>query len=252
MDPESTPNPLVPYGDLNEADPPKEVLQLIKFGGLNPLDKIRKFFTQEQFEALFGGVSGIFKEPLIQLPKWAHEASAQFFKYYDCDKLDPMNSSEDFGVLIKLGEEYLRAPFPPVNPFNKFMNQFAKLAMKLCLNFLFEPLSDADKVAFYKGKLRGAEILKKFQGEADLTMMRRPKIYIAIAILWRKFEKFSSRAEAIRYLKENKMVSEDTSDRELYQIFDIIGYELPKGQAGRPRKNTVIEELPKSGFSPNP
>jgi hypothetical protein len=66
-------------------------------------------------------------------------------------------------------------------------------------------------------------------------MVKRAHVYLVLATAWRKVETFNTHAERERWLGTEKVIGDNFSTRELYQIFGLIG--LLGAEPGRPKKS---------------
>ncbi len=93
--------------------------------------------------------------------------------------------------------------------------------------------SPEETAKFYAGRARGDKILEKLNNPHHLDMVKIAHIYLITAAAWKKFESFKSGGEAIRWLRSQKVIGDNVSEREVYQVFQRI--KLPLSKPGRPQ-----------------
>lgn len=207
-----------------------------------PAEFLRNYIAKEKLEMIAGAMYG-FADIGMTVPEWSKKASIQFWKNYigNGGPLRPKESVEDFGVLAVMLEKFVQGHFlpsptnEPLTKLEKFLGNIAKKICKLLSEKIISKLSHEEKAQFYIGCAKGEKIIVRMQNPDHLAMVKRAQVYIAIAAVWRQFEKFPSHAAAERWLRDQKIIGDEDkfSSREVYAVFEVI--ELPGAAAGRPK-----------------
>lgn len=88
---------------------------------------------------------------------------------------------------------------------------------------------------FYKWRAKGSQAVQRINDPQYLQMQRRAPIYLALSCLWEEFQRFSSQAEAYRWLREQKIIDDRVEIREVRAVFSLVG--LRYRPPGRPRSS---------------
>ncbi len=191
--------------------------------------------SPEQHEAIAGLIFGFIGEIGLTIPEFSKSASKLFWKNYFGKELNINESLEDLGVASRIIEIYSekQIQFPSAEMGNSIMT-IAKPLFDL-LEKAARAETPEKTAMFYNGRARGEKILEKMNNPEYLKMVRRAPIYYVIAGAWRVFEKFSSQAEAERWLHSNKIITGNIDSSEVRAIFRKVGlrYRAP----GRPKKS---------------
>lgn len=86
---------------------------------------------------------------------------------------------------------------------------------------------------FYKWRAKGSQAVQRINDPEYLKMQRRAPIYLALACLWEEFGRFTSQAEAYRWLLEQKIIDDRMDLREVRATLSAVG--LRYCRPGRPR-----------------
>jgi hypothetical protein len=209
------------------------------FIGKTPAQFLQKFIPRVKLEALAGAMFA-FCDLGVTIPKWAQNASMQFWKNYIGNKpLRPTESAEDFGVLLVILEKFIKGHLiqpqtvAPTSKLEIFLSKIAKKVYSLLMREVESKLSHEEKSQFYAGCARGEQILARMQNSNFLDMMPLAPVYLVVAVAWKEIESLDTHAKRIQWLKDNKVIKMITtgdeagkyvpSDRSVYQAFDIIG-----------------------------
>lgn len=215
---------------------------------------LQKYIPREQVERLAGAMYGI-ADMGVWLPEWAKKASCQFWKnYFDKTPLDMLHSAEDFGVMLKMFEvfsnDFTVMPKSLCNwpKLEKFLGKIAHKVFSLCMDKVVTQFSDLEKSQFYAGRAKAEKIIERLNNPEYLKMVKRAKVYLAVAATWRQIESMETNAAREEWLRsflewhdaktserENKFSTAQLSSRDFYDIFQII--DLPGAAPGRPKKS---------------
>lgn len=213
-------------------------VSLKQFEGKSPAQFFGEYLSPGQLEALAGIMFGLV-DIGVPIPEWAKRASRQFWKFYVRRQLDPMQSAEDAGVIHRVIEHFAQQPAPqPQSTLEKRIMLAAMPAAKpgseeMQKAALLLPPEEAAK--FFAGRARAEKIIEKLQNPDYLKMVKLAPIYSAVAIRWKQFLTYSTHADREKWLRDEKVIGENVSSREVYQAFARI--ELPGAERGRPKKS---------------
>jgi len=175
-----------------------------------------------------------------EVPEFARLASKLAMRHLFEGDFSPMGSVHDAGMMVRMIEVLPDKPGFKLK--GKLGRYFAKTTKPLVMIFeaCARSLSTKETAEFYAGRAECDEVLEKLENTHRFDMVKTFKVYVIIAARFKQFETFNG-GEAIRFLRAERVIQDNCSDRELYQIFARI--KLPLGNCGRPRallpENTV-------------
>lgn len=191
-------------------------------------------YSLQQVEGMAGAVSGLIGSLGVEIPEFAKKASKQFWKYLIGKELNISDSIEDLGVMSGIAELHVKNPAStPKSELEKHVWEFA-IPMVQELEKAVRAMSPNETAQFYVGRARAASFLEKTSNPDYLKMVKRAPIYIIIAIVWRRFEQFTSQAEAERWLRSEKIIEANVDSSEVRAVFRLLG--LRYRGPGRPKK----------------
>ena len=206
---------------------------LEQFEGQTPLQIARALVPNLPDDQLAGFLIGLGLNLEVPVPEWAKAASEQFWKYFVGTNFDPLNSPQHAGILFGLAEGM--ATSPPLQEPNSYV-----IWLKNALAFFIDagskeaqkfPPQEAAK--FFIGRAKSAAVVERMKNPDYLKMIKRAPIYLSVAVCWKRFESFTSQAEAERWLRAEKVISENVDEREVRATFTVIG--LKYRGPGRPK-----------------
>jgi hypothetical protein len=199
---------------------PEEVLEKLFAKGLE---------RPEARDILAGLVSGMGVKLGVEVPPWAAKASKRFFE--SC-KLGFVGKSDEVtpkqaGTIVGLwnGPPLDNALAPEIMTALDLVCKLAKASIN----------DDPPVVArdFHAGRMEAEKIGGILEG-----LSQRTKIFVLIAINWRKVADFKSTTELWQWLlsPENKgVIAPSTDSREIRTVCQLIGLKY-NSRAGKPRK----------------
>jgi len=162
----------------------------------------------------------------VTLPEWVKAASEKFWQCF-------------WGLNLKknVENENFAAGF-----FVEAMNLFSPNDAKSDLTQALNPLTDFLRGEVAKLPAEGlmefadARIKAKKWTEKIKNPTERAMVFLFIAVGWKEIEKLGSHVKTHQWLLDKKVISPYTDRAETAKWFREVG--LPKGRAGRPKKNT--------------
>jgi len=228
----------VSHGQINAGD--ELPVELKQFEGKSPaqiLGAMHPDKDPESLVALLSGCDGL-EDPEIPIPSFVKEASRQFWKYFFGRPQD-LNKVEDRGAFAMMFEQLCKKidneTTRPLSPFEIFSKKFGNSALNL-LEKDARAKSAAETAKFFKGRVRGERASERMTDPNYLNMVKRAPIYYAICYNWKKFNAFTSQAEAERWLRAEKVIGDRVSSREVSAVLKGVG--MPsRGRPGRPKNS---------------
>jgi len=211
---------------------------LKRFEGKTPRQFVEEMFPNGNPEAIMGHLSGLGLDFGVPIPQWAKAASNQFWQYYFRKKkpLDVTNSIEDKGAMASFMEDVIKevsAKEPVPHPVDAMIRNIGSEMISAMEKDAREK-NRQDTANFYIGRIRGGEAYENIKNPEYLKMLKRAPIYLSLCMCWQEFQKFESKAEAERWLRKHKIISQDVNSREVMAVFSIVHFN-PRGRPGRPK-----------------
>ena len=201
---------------------PEEVLQKLFARGLE---------RPKARDVLAGLVSGLGVQLGVEVPSWAAKASERFFescKLGFVGKTDEVTPKQA-GTVVGLWD----GPIP-----DKGMSPEIMTALDMVCKLAKTSINDDPPVVardFHAGRMEAEKIGGIMEG-----LPQRAKIFMLVAINWRKVAGFKSTTELWQWLlsPENKgVIAPSTDSREIRTICQLIGLRY-QSRAGKPPKQS--------------
>jgi hypothetical protein len=244
--------PTTPIAGTVEANlaasiPPHLAEELRKLEGRSPAEILQVLLPQANLPRFVAFLHGAgFPCSLPEIPEWAKNASTHFWRYYFGER-KPFGPETipDTGMFLALMEEVARcAPLPNQPPSLAAIHDLIPVLVG-ALHKEAQSMPPEQAADFYKWRAKGSEAVQRFIDPKHLKMLRRAPIYLALACLWEEFARFTSQADAYRWLREQKIIDDRVEIREVRAVFSLVG--LRYRRPGRPRNSEKgSPEKPKS------
>lgn len=245
--PPTTSSPALTNTDFAASLPPHLANELNRLKDSSPEEILQAILPQASLPKLVGLLSGTgFPVSLPDLPDWAKNASARFWQnYFGPHKPFSPETIPDTGMFLAVMEEVGKSAPPPDHPPSSVViKDFIPFIIE-ALHKEAQALSPQQAANFYKWRAKGSQVVQRFNDPEYLKMQRRAPIYLALACLWEEFRRFTSQAEAYRWLLEQKIIDHRMEIREVRAAFSLVG--LRYRRPGRPRgSKKALPGKPKS------
>jgi hypothetical protein len=225
----------------NEIEPLEKVPAWAKpFVGRTVAEFLGRYIPRPKLEAMAGAMFGLV-DLGIEIPEWAKNSSRQFWKNYVGNRqLNPKESAEDLGVIVIMVGEFTQGnlacsqPVAPPSKLEKFFSRIAKKFYSLLMQEVVSKLSHEEKAQFYTGCATGEQMVAQIKNPDHLVMVKLAPLYLVVSLAWRKIQWFETHAAREKWLRDEKVIKDNVTSREVYQVFSII--ELPGAKPGHPKQ----------------
>jgi hypothetical protein len=185
----------------------------------------------EAATALFAGLfSGVGINLGVSIPEWAKKASQKGWQAWGIDFFKELQTPtpDSVGKLVELANIIQQSAAPN-------LGEQILVTLSNYIKSNIGELSAEELKKYAEGRLATPKMVEKAKNPSE-----RALVFMSIAVHWQEVEKLGSHAKTHQWLLDNRIISPLTDRAETSKFFREI--DLPKGKAGRPKKNTDCSE----------